>query len=290
MNVRSPKSTRGCDADEVFTSVLATTLVLLVAVVEAGVFVPAIARLGLDAWSTHSSAASFSLMILAWILFLRSEYFHRYERQAAKRAREMAWTLQGLIVPVGTLATWRETPFSGPVLGLFVVVAMRVWKGYIDSIVLRPEEQKVLDEIIERQNAIQHERRKEKEDSRHAARLAAAVTRYRDRSLAEELRRGAGPPASSWEIPDGKHASRVYFIRNGNRIKIGVTTNLRRRVRSLALRPGHLALIEIGGRGEERAHHERFREGDTEWFRDAGELTQYIEMRTEEIRRERGEM
>lgn len=70
-------------------------------------------------------------------------------------------------------------------------------------------------------------------------------------------------------IPDGPHADVVYFILNGNRVKIGTTTNLRNRVRALSLTPGHVIAVVPGGRSEEADLHtalSRLRVGRTEWF------------------------
>jgi|SRR5687768_16767746 len=70
-------------------------------------------------------------------------------------------------------------------------------------------------------------------------------------------------------IPDGPHADIVYFIRNGNRVKIGTTTNLRNRVRALSLPASNVIAIVPGGRSKEADLHtalSRLRIGRTEWF------------------------
>lgn len=70
-------------------------------------------------------------------------------------------------------------------------------------------------------------------------------------------------------LPDGPHADVVYFILNGNRVKIGTTTNLRNRVRALSLPCRNVIAVIPGGRSEEADLHAvlfRLRIGKTEWF------------------------
>ena len=70
-------------------------------------------------------------------------------------------------------------------------------------------------------------------------------------------------------IPDSPHADVVYFVLNGNRVKIGTTTNLRNRVRALALKPRNVIACVPGDRQQEGEMHARFsklRIGGTEWF------------------------
>lgn len=70
----------------------------------------------------------------------------------------------------------------------------------------------------------------------------------------------------------------VYYMRFGNRIKIGYSTNLR--VRRDALRPDEILAIEPGYQGEERAQHVRFAEyrEEGEFFRMNRELVDHINM------------
>ncbi|WP_158694395.1 GIY-YIG nuclease family protein [Streptomyces canus] len=70
-------------------------------------------------------------------------------------------------------------------------------------------------------------------------------------------------------IPDRGHENVVYFILNGNRVKIGTTTHLRNRVRALALAPRNVIACVPGDRRKEDELHARFSElriGRTEWF------------------------
>jgi hypothetical protein len=84
----------------------------------------------------------------------------------------------------------------------------------------------------------------------------------------------------------GAHGDRVYFVRNGDRIKIGYTTNLRGRLGALCQRPDSVLLLLQGGNGLEAALHRYFsahRIGSTEWFRYAGEIEKYIARKTDSV-------
>lgn len=88
------------------------------------------------------------------------------------------------------------------------------------------------------------------------------------------------PAPWSYHLPAETHPACVYFIRNGTRVKIGTTTNLRNRVARFALRAENVALIVPGDRETEGAFHRRFakyRVGTTEWFEDTGTLYDFIE-------------
>ena len=75
------------------------------------------------------------------------------------------------------------------------------------------------------------------------------------------------------------HAPVVYFLRNGGRVKIGTSQNLRRRITSLSLRREDVIRVEHGTQDYERSLHRRFaalRIGETEWFELSGELAAYL--------------
>lgn len=79
------------------------------------------------------------------------------------------------------------------------------------------------------------------------------------------------------------HSPIVYFIRNGNRVKIGTTTNMIGRLRNLSLRIGDILLMLHGEFDLENSLHGRFTEqrvGTTEWFELSGELVDYIEWKS----------
>jgi len=80
-------------------------------------------------------------------------------------------------------------------------------------------------------------------------------------------------------IPNRKHGHVVYFILNGNRVKIGTTTNLRNRVRTLALKPRNVIACVPGNRQREDEMHAMFsklRIDGTEWFSFEGPLVDAV--------------
>ena len=92
-----------------------------------------------------------------------------------------------------------------------------------------------------------------------------------------------------WEIPPRKHDPFVYFVRNGNRIKIGTTTCIKKRIRTLALREDNIVLLFAGGHQQERELHQRFaglRIGNTEWFTYDGPLIDFVHTQTTRARKE----
>lgn len=110
--------------------------------------------------------------------------------------------------------------------------------------------------------------------------------------------RQSGPPARPVR-PEGTvlgdvadiygraHAPVVYFIRNGERVKIGTSQNLRRRVEALCLRTEDVLLVLHGDQRYEREMHVRFasvRIGNTEWFERSGELAEFIATRAGTVR------
>jgi hypothetical protein len=82
------------------------------------------------------------------------------------------------------------------------------------------------------------------------------------------------------EVPhSGKHDPVVYFIRNGDRVKIGYTTHLAARLSALSLRRDAVVLILDGDRRLESALHSRFagkRIPRTEWFRWDQEIETFV--------------
>lgn len=79
----------------------------------------------------------------------------------------------------------------------------------------------------------------------------------------------------------------VYFMRLGNRVKIGYTSKLKDRLS--AIRPEELMATERGGRRRERELHQRFDSYRVsgEWFSLEGEVADYIST-LQEVQRDRG--
>lgn len=69
----------------------------------------------------------------------------------------------------------------------------------------------------------------------------------------------------------------VYYVRIGNRVKIGTSTNLRDRLQ--AINPEELLALELGGHNVESRRHRQFASLRThgEWFRYEGPLAEHIE-------------
>jgi len=83
------------------------------------------------------------------------------------------------------------------------------------------------------------------------------------------------------DVPDGEVAPPrvdvVYYLRFGDRVKIGTTGNPRQRL--AAIWHDELLAFERGDRAVERARHEQFaaqRHGRTEWFAADAELTAHV--------------
>lgn len=84
----------------------------------------------------------------------------------------------------------------------------------------------------------------------------------------------------------GVHGPVVYFADTGSRIKIGTSTNLRKRIRSLSLQDKDVVLLLQGGLMLERALHDTFakeRIDSTEWFAKSDRLMKFIDGKLKEI-------
>lgn len=118
----------------------------------------------------------------------------------------------------------------------------------------------------------------------HRLQVALAVV---PEVLRGQLASAAQPVAIS-QLLQGPHDPIVYFIAHGQRVKIGFTGNLKKRVTALALRPDSILLALDGGLDLERALHVRFdaeRVDDTEWFELTPRIRHYIKGREGETPR-----
>jgi hypothetical protein len=94
-----------------------------------------------------------------------------------------------------------------------------------------------------------------------------------------ELRGPAGTPVEDLSSLRGMHGPVVYFLGNGDRVKIGTTRNMMGRIGALSLRPSNLLCAFHGGHDIERRFHALFAEyrvGDSEWFERTGDLAVFI--------------
>lgn len=217
---------------------------------------------------------------LLWLWFLLLERLNRYDRRRARANR-----ISGLASQVALLAFQafpRPNWFPQFIIAFwFAVMAAIAWHAWMRTAWLHPEDQAVIDEIREEENRRLFGDLRARQLAIRQAKLQEAIAYVRRTSNSPTPALAPTPQQQSinWQITRGRHQPLVYFIRNGNRIKIGTTTDLYQRIRRLALRPEHVALVIPGGRTEERALHRRFadlRDGNTEWFQDAGPLTQYL--------------
>lgn len=89
----------------------------------------------------------------------------------------------------------------------------------------------------------------------------------------------------------GPHGPVVYFADSGARIKIGFSTNLRNRIRSLSLQEKDIVLLLQGGLTLERALHDTFakeRIDSTEWFTKSDRLMTFIRSKQASLGQQQG--
>lgn len=228
-----------------------------------------------------------------WFFGLREEQRAFYDRRAQRFNRTMVRLghLGFFLVAAAAASAYENRIGLWIVLGLFAFYANVIWSAWMRSRFLPAEDQAVIDAIHDREaqqaaaafDASEKERRRE--------RLSAIVA-----SLGYQLTDTPGQPAAQdeqpadrWQVPVRKHAPLVYFIRNGNRLKIGTSTDLKRRIRTLALRAENVVLLLDGGKPLERDLHKQFadlRIGNTEWFAYEAPLTDYIAEQNRRARKE----
>lgn len=171
------------------------------------------------------------------------------------------------------------------ILGLLCFSAVTTWAVWAQTKFLPDEDQAVIDAILSREAAQRAAVFDASQREQRRVRLTAVVESlgYTLTDTPAKPSKPAEAPAVKWTVPAGKHAPYVYFIRNGNRMKIGTTTELKRRIRTLALRAENIALLFEGDRRREREFHKQFAEhriGTTEWFAYEGSLAQFVHERT----------
>lgn len=230
------------------------------------------------------SAWGFSVgMTLLWMTALREEQIHLYNRRTrtAQRKTRIIGHFSVLFIASVSAIDQKDRIGMWVLMGLCVVLSTGTWNAWLRTRMLPAEDQAVIDAIHDReaQQAAAAFDASEKEQRRQ--RLSAIVSSL-GYELAETQTQAVQPADTNhgrWAVPSGKHAPLVYFIRNGNRIKIGTSTELKRRIRTLALRADNVALLLDGDRRLERQLHKQFadlRIGDTEWFAYEAPLTDYI--------------
>ncbi len=96
------------------------------------------------------------------------------------------------------------------------------------------------------------------------------------------VERASAAPDDVWL--QASHQPVVYFLLNGDRVKIGTSTNITARVGALSLRKSHAILLLSGDHELESALHNHFecdRIASTEWFVHSPRIQEYVARRKE---------
>lgn len=224
--------------------------------------------------------ASCCALQLLWLLTLITEEVDRHDRRWANSQRRTGLVTQVILIGINAAGGTRHLPYT-VIAVFFIIVSATAWHSWIRARALHPEDQIVINELIHSEAQLSHQAFQERQKQAREAQLRDAVTRVRRRQ--PPVTRGQAAtslPPSRWKVSRGRHAPIVYFLRNGNRIKIGTTTDLYQRIRRLSLRAEHVALVIPGSRDQERRLHRQFadlRVGNTEWFHDLNPLTEFID-------------
>lgn len=111
--------------------------------------------------------------------------------------------------------------------------------------------------------------------------LANVIATVREEAAAEDRRKGRDPQVGSELVTTSKgrtekRESVVYYMQLGNRVKIGTSFNLPKRVQQIS--PEKVLATEPGGTVTERQRHKQFAELRVvgEWFRLEGTLVEHI--------------
>jgi hypothetical protein len=218
------------------------------------------------------------------------EWADRHDRLRAKFWRRMGWLCQAFILLINILGSATDHKYALIVLTVICSCTGAIgWSAWMRTQFLPPEDQAVVDELI-----IDRDRRiasaaKAADQRRREERLQRAISRFHSSGspTIPAQRKPEEPEAYPWPIPEGKHRPYVYFVRNGDRVKIGTTTNLRNRISSLSLRTSDIVLLLLGDRHGEQGLHRRFaaqRIGNTEWFHYTGAVAEYVATETAKTR------
>ncbi len=233
-------------------------------------------------------------MTMIWMASLWLEQARFYDRVDQRSLRRLGLLSHLSVLFIAALAASGSPARIGwwLILGLLCFAAVATWASWMQARYLPEEDQAVIDAIIAREAAQRAAAHDASEREKRRERLTAIVESlgYTLTDTPPPASKPADAPPIRWTIPAGKHAPLVYFIRNGNRMKIGTTTELKRRIRTLALRPENVALLVDGDHHREREHHKQFAEhriGTTEWFAYEGSLANYVNEQANRISQKR---
>lgn len=222
---------------------------------------------------------------LVWMTGLREEqlcYYDRRARALQRKVRTFGHVGALFIAAASAADNHKDRIGLWAVMGMAALISTGTWSAWMRSRELPPEDQAVIDAIHDREAQQAAASYDISEKERRRERLNAIVTGlgYQITDTPSEQSREEAPEQTHhWPVPAGKHAPLVYFISNGNRIKIGTSTELKRRIRTLALRAENVALLLNGDRRLERQLHTQFadlRIGNSEWFAYESPLTDYV--------------
>lgn len=258
-------------------------LALLTSAMKTTILFPIIAKAAHGTMDEISMYVCWGGLELLWLWTLVWEWIYRDNRFRARSARRFRWIALALYFPTLIAADWEAGSPRNSLTALITIgLFLMGWKAWMYSNALHPEDQKVIDEIVDQQEELLRQRFEDDVKRRRDARLRAAIARVSGHAaptIPIETAAERDLPAVTWTVPNGRHDPVVYFLRNGNRIKIGTTTDLRQRIRRLSLRTEDIVLLIAGDRAAEQVLHRAFaqlRVGNTEWFRLAEPLTSFI--------------
>lgn len=275
----------------------ATAVVVLGALIWSTVSVGAMLAAVAPAWAAYMIAAVFDL---TWIVAMATEYVLRFEPTRQKIPKTIGWF--ALLISMGAIFTHGallDLPWIGAFGALVSALAKGLWwlLMFATSRRLDKDTQAWLTAELGEVHAKRAEQmavaKVERERERYGVNQSAeppqvTVSRTAPEALPtpakpQPVLEPAGPVGEEIDDIDdlftAAHAPVVYFLRNGTRVKIGTTRNLRPRVARLALRPDNVVRVEHGGQDYEQSLHARFdayRVGNTEWFELRGELADYL--------------
>ncbi|MFJ7297520.1 GIY-YIG nuclease family protein [Streptomyces collinus] len=233
-------------------------------------------------------------MTMIWMAGLRQEQIHFYNHRE-RRAQRRTWAVgHASVLFFAALSASANDERLGmwAILAMGTLASLLTWGAWMRTKELPDEDQAVIDALHDRQaqqaaaafDISEKERRRE----RLSAIVATLGYQLTD-TPAGQSRQEASEQTHRWQVPAGKHAPLVYFISNGNRMKIGTSTELKRRIRTLALRAENVTLLLDGGKPLERKYHDQFadlRIGNTEWFAYESPLTDFIAEQNRSARKE----
>ncbi|KPI31448.1 helicase containing protein [Actinobacteria bacterium OV320] len=229
-----------------------------------------------------------------WGISLWEEQKNFYDRRSQRLYRKSSLLGHISVLLVAALAAAAQPERIGlwVILAMFAFYATLTWSAWMRTRFLPPEDQAVIDAIHDREDqqaAAAHDASQKEQRRQRLSAIVNSLGYQLTDTPAGQSRKEASEQTNRWSVPAGKHAPLVYFISNGNRIKIGTSTELKRRIRTLALRAENIALLIDGDRRLERQLHDQFadlRIGNTEWFAYESPLTDFVADQNRSARKE----